>query len=101
MVNEVHLIGRVGGAVEVKTSNDKIVAKFSLATGYKDSTDWHNVVCFGKTAEFAKEYISKGKLIYLNGRIKYGSYVKDDVKHYTVDIIANSFQLLSPKDKEA
>lgn len=78
-LNEVNLIGRVGGDPEVKyTQSGKPVANFSVATdeSWKDSngekheqTEWHRIVVWQKLAEIAGEYVHKGDLIYLKGRL--------------------------------
>ena len=52
------------------------------------------VKLFGKTAEVAAEYLKKGRQVYIEGRIEYGSYEKDGVKHYTTDILADDMQML-------
>lgn len=99
MVNKVTLIGRVGMTPEVKRSQSKLILKFTLATGWKDKTDWHNITCFDKTAEFVEQYVRKGVLLYIEGYINYSTYEKEGIKHYYTDIVANSIQLLTPKEK--
>ena len=109
-VNTVILVGHIGKDPEMSyTPSGLAIAKFSLATSekrkddtgsYVDKTEWHRIVMFGKVAEVAGQYLSKGSLIYLEGKLSYGSYDKDGVKHYTTDIIGNSMQMLSGKDDE-
>jgi single-strand DNA-binding protein len=79
------------------------VARFSMATNepYNDKqgkpqehTEWHEIVAWGKLAEICGQYLAKGKQVYIEGRLEYGSYEKDGVKHYTTDIIANTMQML-------
>jgi single-strand DNA-binding protein len=79
------------------------VCNFSLATTEKrkkgdkweDATEWHRVVAFGKLAEICGEYLSKGKQVYIDGRIQYGSYEKNGHTIYTTDIIAQQMVMLS------
>ena len=91
MVNKVILVGRLGKDPECRTAQSgKNVCRFTMATdsgfGASKKTDWHNVVCFDKQADFCKNYLRKGSLIYVEGRISYGEYEKDGVKRYTTDI---------------
>lgn len=106
-VNKVILIGRVGKDPEVRhLDGDKTVASFSLATSEKytnragekvEQTEWHNVVIWGKLAEIAEKYVVKGMMLYIDGKIKTRSWEKDGAKHYTTEIFADSFQMLSSK----
>lgn len=72
MLNKVILIGHVGTMPELKQAGDHQVAKFSLATkrmGKKDVTDWHDIELWGKSAEFAAEYVQKGKKVCVEGSL--------------------------------
>ena len=105
-LNKVQLIGRVGADPEVRyMPNGTAVANIRLATndGYKDknsgdyveSTEWHRVVCFSKLGEIVSQYVKKGKLIYIEGRIKTNKWQdKNGQDRYSTDIIANEMQLL-------
>jgi single-strand DNA-binding protein len=103
-VNKVILVGNLGADPEMRyTAGGTAVCKFRLATTerYKDRqgnmqerTDWHRVTAWGKLAEICGQYLAKGKQVYIEGRLEYGSYEKDGVKHYTTDIIANTMQML-------
>jgi single-strand DNA-binding protein len=103
-VNKVILVGNLGADPEMRyTAGGTAVCKFRLATTerYKDRqgntqerTDWHRVTVWGKLAEICGQYLTKGKQVYIEGRLEYGSYEKDGVKHYTTDIIANTMQML-------
>src|SRR5207245_10271811 len=53
---------------------------------------------FGKLGEIAGEYLKKGRQVYIEGRIEYGSYEKDGVKHYTTDIVADEMQMLGGRE---
>ena len=98
-VNKVMLVGRVGSDPDIKdVRGDLKICNISLATssgyGDKESTDWHRVTFFGKTAETVKEYVVKGQEIYVEGRIQYRKYTdKQGVEKYSTDIIANQMQL--------
>ena len=79
------------------------MCKFSLATSRKftgkdgqkqEKTEWHRIVAWSKLAEICGQYLSKGKQVVIEGRIEYGSYEKDGVKHYTTDIVAENMQML-------
>lgn len=102
-LNRAQLIGRLGKDPEMKTLPSGIqVASFSLATSnvYKDkqgqkqeSTEWHNLVIFGKAAETITRYVRKGSLLYVDGRIQTRSWDgQDGKKNYRTEIIIENFQ---------
>src|ERR1700681_835458 len=109
MVNKVILIGNLGGAPEVRsTPSGQPVASFTLATNrrWKDKngqkqeqTEWHQIVVWGKQAEIASQYLTKGKQIYLEGRIQTRSW--DDrtsgEKKYRTEIVCDNFQMLGQR----
>ena len=107
-VNKVILLGNLGNDPDVKyTQGGMAIATLSVATtnsrkdkdgNYQEKTEWHRVKLFGKTAEVAGEYLKKGRQVYIEGRIEYGSYEKDGVKQYTTDIIADEMQMLGGGD---
>lgn len=102
MVNKAILIGRLGRDPECKTAQSgKLVCNFTLATdsgfGQSKTTDWHRIVCFDKQAEFCRNYLRKGSLVYVDGRISYRQYEKDGVKQYITEILANSIQSLQSR----
>ena len=103
-VNKAILIGHVGKEPDIRTtSSGDTVASFSLATnsGYGDNktTDWHNVIFFGKTADFIKEYVNKGSQLYVEGRIANRNYVdKNGIKKYVTEIKGYSVQALQRAD---
>ncbi|MEK7679957.1 MAG: single-stranded DNA-binding protein [Deltaproteobacteria bacterium] len=107
-VNKVILIGNLGKDPEIRyTPQGAAVCNFSIATARawkdkdgnkKEETDWHNIVAFGKLAEICGEYLSKGRQVYIDGRIQTRSWDdKDGNKRYTTEIIANEMQMLGPK----
>jgi single-strand DNA-binding protein len=104
-LNKVMLIGRLGRDPEMKqTANGMAITKFALATGrkvkkgdvYEDETEWHNVVCFGKTAEFVERYLTKGRQVFVEGRNSTSSYQKEGeaTKRYSTDVIADRVDFL-------
>ena len=102
--NRVILIGNLGSDPEMRyTASGTAVAKFSVATSRKftgkdgqkqEKTEWHRIVAWGKLAEICGQYLGKGKQVMIEGRIEYGSYEKDGVKHYTTDIVAENMTML-------
>jgi single-strand DNA-binding protein len=106
-VNKVILIGNLGADPEVKfLSNGTTVANFRMATsenrlnkaGEKTTiTEWHRIVAFGRLAEICKEYLNKGKQVYVEGKIRTRSWEdKDGNKRFTTEIVANQMQMLGP-----
>ena len=107
-VNKVILIGRLGRDPELKyTPSGAPVAKFSLATdeSFKDRTgekqnrtEWHNIVAWNKLAEICGEYLTKGKLVYIEGSIRSRQW-QDQAgnKRTSYEIIANFMQMLGSK----
>jgi len=108
MLNKVLLIGRLGADPEVRyTPDGMMVANFNIATSEyrKDKngeriqkTEWHRTVTFGKLAEICSSYLSKGKLVFIEGRIQSRSWEdKDGNKRTTTEIVANNMQMLDTK----
>ena len=106
-VNKVILLGNLGKDAEVKYSaSGTAVCRFSLATNetFKNKagdvekrTEWHSVVAFGRLAEVCGEYLSKGKLCYIEGSIRSGNWEdRDGNKRTSYDIVARYMQMLSP-----
>lgn len=103
MANKVFLCGRATKDAEVRGDETK-VARYSLAVDRKYSkgedkqTDFINIVCFGKSAEFAEKYIKKGTKMIVIGRIQTGSYTnKDGQKIYTTDIVVEEQEFAESK----
>ncbi len=107
-VNKVILIGNLGRDPELSyTPSGLAVARFSLATTdrrknaegeWEDNTEWHRVVLFGKTAEAAGQYLSKGRQVYIEGRLSTRSWEQEGVKRYTTDIIGSNMQMLGRRE---
>lgn len=104
-VNKAILIGNLGKDPELRyTPSGQAVASFPLATTerYKDKdgnwqerTDWHNIVVWGRQGETAKEYLSKGRSAYIEGRIQTRSYDdRDGNKKWITEIVASRVQFL-------
>ena len=107
-LNKVQLIGHLGADPESRfTTSGSAVTNFNLATNeswksaegeIKDKTEWHRVVMFGKMAETAAEYMKKGQLVYVEGRLQTRSWEdKDNVKRYTTEILCDNFTMLGRK----
>ena len=107
-LNKVMLIGNLGKDPEVRyTASGQAVAGFSLATSEKfkgksgeweERTEWHNITLWGKLAEIAGEYLSKGKTVYIEGRLQTRKWQdKSGNDRYTTDIVGDKMQMLSPK----
>lgn len=104
-LNKVMLIGNSGRDAELRyTANGTAVADFSLAVNsrrrgaggdWEDQTEWFNIVLFGNTAENLSQYITKGKQLYVEGRLQTRTWDDDQgVRHYRTEVIANQIQLL-------
>lgn len=105
-VNKVILIGRLGSDPEIRyTPSGQALAKFSLATNenrkdqdgnWQSDTTWHRIVLWAKNAERAGEYLKKGHLIYLEGRISNRSWddPESGQKKYMTEIIGSHFKML-------
>jgi single-strand DNA-binding protein len=102
-VNKVILVGNVGKDPEVRSVNGVARASFSLATnesytnkeGQKvEQTEWHNVVLWRGLAEVAEKYVRKGKMLYIEGKIKTRTYGEGDAKKYFTEIIADQMVML-------
>ncbi|MFN4083883.1 MAG: single-stranded DNA-binding protein [Bacteroidia bacterium] len=103
--NNVRLMGNLGSAPEViKTANGKKLAKFSLATNeiYTDpsgkrvsETQWHNLIAWGKQADLAEKYLTKGKEIAIEGKLTNRNYTdKNGQKRYVTEVQVNEILLL-------
>jgi len=108
MVNKVTLIGRLGKDPETKyTPDGTMVVNFSLATGevYKNKngekvarTDWHRIVVWGRLAEICGNYLTKGKLIYAEGKLQTRSWEdQNGNKHSVTEIVLLNMHMLEPR----
>ena len=110
-VNKVILVGNCGRDPEIRyLPSGQAVANISIATSSRrkdkntgetiEDTQWHRVTFYDRLAEIAGEYVKKGRPIYVEGRLKYGTYVDKTtgVEKNTVDIIATELQLLGGRE---
>jgi len=108
MLNMTQIIGHLGRDPEVRyTPEGTAVAKLAVATNetWKDKdgekqerTEWHRVVLFDKKAEIAAEYLKKGSLVYLQGRLQTRKWQGDDGQdRYTTEIVAERMRMLGGK----
>lgn len=104
-VNEVILVGNLGADPELRqTDGGTHVCNFSIATtrkwttkegDKKEDTQWHRIVVWGKQAENCKEYLKKGRQVYIRGRLQTREWTdKEEVKRYTTEIHAIDVQFL-------
>ncbi len=108
MVNKVILIGRLGADPEVRYTQDgMMITNLRIATNeYRkdksgervDRTEWHRVVAFGKLAEICGNYLSKGRLVFIEGSLRTRQWEdKEGNKRSTTEILANNMQMLESK----
>jgi single-strand DNA-binding protein len=113
-LNKVLLIGNVGRDPEMRyTQSGEAVTTFSLATNrrlrdtdgqFRDEPEWHNIVAWGKLAEQCNEYLTKGRKVFIEGRLQTRSWDgQDGQKKYRTEIVANTMQMLDqrPRDEGA
>ena len=110
-LNRVTLIGHIGKDPEVRyMPSGEAIANVSLATTEKwkgkdgekqEKTEWHRVSFFGKLAEIVSEYVKKGSLIYVEGRLQTRKWQdKEGNDKYTTEIVADRMQMLGAKDSK-
>ncbi|MEM3373540.1 MAG: single-stranded DNA-binding protein [Candidatus Anstonellales archaeon] len=113
-LNKIMLIGYVGRDAEVKYTNTGMaVMRFSLATdqnqkdqngNWQRTTTWHDIVCFDKLAENMKDYVKKGRRVYVEGRLSKRDYMdKQNIRRFVVEVYADNLILLDrpPAAEEA
>ncbi len=109
-LNKVILIGNLGRDPELRyTQSGQAVANFTLATTEsitkrdgerEDRTEWHRIVAWGKLAEICGEYLSKGRQIYVEGRIQTREWEdKEGNKRWTTEIVARNMQMLGRRSE--
>jgi single-strand DNA-binding protein len=113
MVNKVILVGRASADPELRsTGAGTPVANLRLVTNSysgkdaegtrKEHTEFHALVIFGRLAEIAGEYVRKGRLLYVEGRLQTRSWTgQDGQTRYATEVVVDNLQLLSPKGAEA
>ncbi len=105
-INKVILIGNLGSDPDVRfTSGGQAVANFSIATNERwknkvtgqpeERTEWHKIVVFGKLAELCRDYLAKGRTVYLEGRLQTRKWEdKEGQTRYTTEIVGQTVQFL-------
>ncbi len=103
-VNKVILVGNVGKDPEVRyLENNVALARFPLATSesYKnkdgqkvEQTEWHNIVLWRGLAEIAEKYVRKGKMLYIEGKVRTRTYGDENNKKYITEIVADTMTML-------
>ncbi len=107
-VNKAILVGNLGRDPELRTTpNGQSVVNFTLATSETwtdksgervERTEWHRIVVWGRTAEMCAQYLSKGRTVYIEGRIQTREWEdKDGNKRYTTEINANTVNFIGPR----
>ena len=107
-INRVTLVGNVGRDPEVRvTTSGAKVAHISVATNWRsggddpeEKTDWHRVSLWGRLAQLAEDYVSKGDKLFVEGHLHYDSYERDGVTIPTAEINAREMIMLSPRPAE-
>ncbi len=108
-LNKAMIIGNLGKNPEIRTTpSGQSVATFSLATSEKfknksgeseERTEWHNIVLWGKLADIAGQYLTKGKSVFIEGRIQTRKWEgKDGNDRYTTEIVGDKMQMLGAKE---
>lgn len=110
-VNKVIIVGRLGADPETKqVGNGGTVARLSVATsenwvdkeGQKqERTEWHRIVVWGKLAEICGRHLSKGRQVYVEGRLQTRSWEDNGQKKYSTEIVANTVQFLGGPNERA
>ena len=104
-INKVILVGNLGRDPEVRsTAGGTSVTNLRIATSEqwkdkqsgerKESTEWHQVVLFGRLGEIAGEYLKKGRTVYIEGRLQTRKWEKDGIDRYSTEIVASEMQML-------
>lgn len=104
MLNKVQIIGNLGALPETRTTpNGTVIATLRVATTsrvkkgdeWADHTEWHRVVCFGRTAENCAKYLRKGRQVYVEGEIRTRKWTDEDGNEkYMTEIIGNDIKFL-------
>ena len=109
-VNKAILIGNLGANPEVRyTASDTAVCNLRIATNerfknksgdYEERTEWHSVVVFGRQAESCGEYLTKGRKVYIEGRIQTRKWEdRDGMERYSTEVVASTVQFLGARDQ--
>ncbi|HWW41733.1 single-stranded DNA-binding protein [Pedobacter sp.] len=106
-INKVILVGHLGKDPEVRHLEGGVtVASFPLATSETynkdgkrvEQTEWHNIVLWRGLAEVASKYLQKGKLVYIEGKLRTRSFEdREKIKKYVTEVVAENFTILGRK----
>ncbi|MFM7120895.1 MAG: single-stranded DNA-binding protein [Gammaproteobacteria bacterium] len=107
-INKVILIGNLGRDPETRyAQGGSPVTRFSVATSEnwrdrasgesQERTEWHNVVCFGRTAEVAGEYLRKGSKVYIEGSLRTSSWEQEGQKRFKTEVVVRDLQMLDSR----
>ncbi len=110
-INKVILIGNLGRDPELRyTASGQAVANFTIATtesrtnkggDRQDFTEWHRIVAWGRLAEICGEYLSKGRMVYIEGTLRTRSWEdKEGRKRWTTEVLARNMQMLGPSGEK-
>lgn len=108
MINKVILVGNLGRDPEIRyTPSGTAVANFTIATTEKwkdkqsgemqERTEWHRIVAWSRLGEICGEYLSKGRQVYIEGKLQTRQWEKDGVTRYTTEVVASEMKMLGPK----
>jgi single-strand DNA-binding protein len=111
MVNRVTLVGRLTRDPEVhETVGGKLTNLRVVTTEYRkgedgqrtDSAQYHSVIAFGRLAEICADYLSKGRLVFIEGKLRTREWEgRDGLHRYTTEVVADTLQMLSPRPSGA
>lgn len=103
-INKVILVGNLGSDPQMRyTPNGTAVANLSLATNEQwtdkdgnrqEQTEWHRIVAWARLAEICGEYLTRGRQIYVEGKLRTRAWEQDGVKRYTTEVVAQTIQML-------
>lgn len=110
-LNKAMIIGNLGRDPEVRyLPSGQAVANFTVATNerwqdkdgnWQDRTEWHRIVLFGKQAEVAGQYLSKGRKVFIEGRLQTREWEQDGNKRYTTEIVGRNMIMLGGRGEGA
>jgi len=110
-LSRVQLIGNLGRDPETRfTPTGKKVCRFSVAVNRhwtsadgepKEATDWFNVDAWGRLGEVCQEYLNKGSLVFIEGRLQTDQYEHEGEKRYSTKVVASQMQMLDRKSEES
>lgn len=102
-MNKVILTGRLTKDPEIRWSNETAIANMTLAVDRpqnkngENRADFPRIVVFGRQAENCQKYLSKGRLVAIDGRIQTGKYEKDGMTIYTTDVVADRVEFIGER----